>query len=137
MEGAVKAKPVTRPHPPGKRDVEVEDVAPLEEKGALLREEELERREGHRRWVGLYLAEVGVERGREREVGGQAVLDVGPCSTEERAARVERIADRDGRVREPRERVGLHLESTRRREVDEAAQRAEARYEGRVIRRHR
>src|SRR5919108_434350 len=44
MERAVKTKPVARPHPPREGDVEVEDVAPLEEEGALLREKELERR---------------------------------------------------------------------------------------------
>jgi hypothetical protein len=48
----------------------------LDEERAPLLEELLEGREVHHRRVGLDLAEVGVDGGVHREVGGEAVLEV-------------------------------------------------------------
>ena len=68
------------PDPPGVEHVEVrvdEELGPLDEERALLLVVGLERGEVEDRRVGLDLPEVGLEGGVEREVGRDAVLEVG------------------------------------------------------------
>ena len=56
----------------------LEEVQPLGEEGALLREEELLVADVEHHLVGLDLSEVGIERGDERQVGGERGPQVKP-----------------------------------------------------------
>ena len=60
-------------------DVEAEQPGALDEERAPLLEERLEGAEVEHRGIGLDLAEVRIDRAVQREVGRDAVLEVGPA----------------------------------------------------------
>ena len=107
--------------------IERQDRAALEEERALLLVEGLVRGQVHHRRVGLDLAEVGVDRGVEREVAGQAELGV-----EARRAGGRAAADRvlaGGAAQHVRQQ----LEVPRARQLANAVQLAELVHAPRVL----
>ena len=109
---------------------EPEDVRPLDEEGPVLGQELLERRQVHERGVDLDLAEVGVHRRVQGEVGGHAVLEVQPRAPEIVARFVEGIRGVTGLPEGAAPHaVGEELEPLRRRDVAQPGQVSEARHE--------
>ena len=71
---------------------DVEQLRALDEERPLLGEARLERRQVHFGGIGFDLAEVGIERGFEREVRAEPHLDVGADASLDVLAIIERVA---------------------------------------------
>ena len=109
---------------------EREQPLALDEEGSPLLEEGLERAEVELRRVGLDLAEVGVHRRVEQEVGGDPVLEVAPDGE----LLVSRVAVRRCPLDVLGQHVGRDLGVARAREPLESGQLAELRGEARARR---
>ena len=76
------------------RPVAAQQLAALREKRALLVEEHLECRQIDDRWIGLDLAEVGIHRAIECDVGTEAHFEIGAHAAAEIRAAIEGIGCR-------------------------------------------
>src|SRR5437879_9832475 len=90
-------------------------------------EELLHGREVNERGIRFHLAEIGVHRGIECEVGGHAVFHVEPGAAKIRVPPVERAAENGAVVGPAAEGVGEDLEPLGRRDGTQTHQMAEAR----------
>ena len=112
------------------RAAEREHVRALDEERAALVEEELEAAEVDLRGVGLDLPEVRVDGRGERQVGGEAELQVEPDARGQVGRGVVGVGRAAGRARVGGARglgrdVGDELEAARRAQADEAGEVAE------------
>ena len=110
------------------RDLLPEDVGALEKERALLGEEDLVGAEVDLRGIGLDLAEVRVDRPRDRRVGPEPELEVEARRRQELAVVVERVGGiglGEGRAEGS---VGQELEALGRLEVGEPVELSEERH---------